>query len=327
MKRIFLGLMLLAIASSNAVCADNLDPIRTILQLPENQIDLGKAKLTIDKMIDPRIDIKANLQRLDSMAAEIQSKLASNASDQDKLQALRTYIYTAGAWNGYLPYSYDLSDPSGTRISNKLLPNYMTTKNGNCISMPILFTILGQRLGLDVTLAIAPEHFFVKYRDGLGNQINLETTSGAKPARDIWMWQQSPMTDEAIANGVYMRALSKKEAVAEMVQVLAEYYSQQHRYEQMMQASDLILKYSPKSVAAMLHNGHACAEIFKEQFLRKYPGPNLIPPEKRPYFVKLERDNQLWYAKAEALGWREPTREQEAQYLQTIKKVRQQSIP
>lgn len=321
MKRLFFGLALFVIAINHAVCADNLHPIRAILQLPEDKIDLAKAKLIIDKMIDPGIDIEANLKNIHSITANIQSTLPAHASDGEKLQALRTYIYTSGNWNAHQPFSYDLADPLGQKISNKLLPTYLATRKGNCVSMPILFVVVGQRLGLNLTLAVAPAHFYVIYRDPLGAQINLETTSGANPARDVWIRQQNPMTDEAIANGIYMRALSKKEVVANMSLTLAEYYSRQHQYEQVMRISDLVLEYSPKSVEAMLHKGHASAQLIKEQFISKYPRPYMIPPEKVAYFHYLDQTNRDSYANAEALGWREPTQEQETKYLQRTKQA------
>jgi len=202
MKRVYLGVLLIVTLWHGVSCADDLTRIRAILKLPDNQIDIGRTKLTIDKTIDPTIDIKANLKKIDSMVAKIQAGLPADASNSDKLQALRTYLYSAGDWNGYQTYAYDFDDPLGQKISNKLLPHYLDTKKGNCVSMPLLFIILGQRLGLDVTAAQAPVHIFVKYRDDMGNQINLEATSGATPARDIWIRQQSPMTDEAVANGV-----------------------------------------------------------------------------------------------------------------------------
>jgi regulator of sirC expression with transglutaminase-like and TPR domain len=322
MKNVSLSLFLFAILWQGTACADSLQSIRTILELPDNQIDLGKAKLVIDKLIDPTINIKANRKKIDSMLAEIKAMLPAYASNSDKLQALKTYLYSAGSWNGYQPYKYDFDDPLGLEVSHKLLPNYLVTKKGNCVSMPLLFIILGQRLGLGMTAAVAPMHIFVKLRDDLGNQINLEATSGANPARDVWIRQQIPMTDDAVANGVYLSPLSKKETVALMAETLIEYDMQQREYEKAIEASDLVLEYSPKAVDAMIHKGAAYARLIKEQFISQYPSPNLIPQEKRAYYEYLDRNNRLWYAKAEELGWREPTEANEAQYQQTVNRAK-----
>lgn len=134
-------------------------------------------------MIDPRIDVAGNLKRLDAMAEEVKALLPAKPSSRDKLEALRTHLYRAGPWNGHQPFRYDLDDPFGRDVRNKLLPTYLSTRKGNCVSMPLLFIILGQKIGLDVTAANAPEHVFVKYRDEAGALYNLEATSGAGFAR------------------------------------------------------------------------------------------------------------------------------------------------
>jgi len=319
MRYVFLIWVLFAVTPSNAASADGLNPIRAILKLPDSQIDLGKAKLVIDKMIDPNINIKANLKKIDSMVTDIQMQMLFNASSADKLQALRGYLYSPNQRNGHQPYEYDFSDPYGKTISHKLLPNYLVSKKGNCVSMPFLFIILGQRLGIDVTAATAPEHIFVKYRDDMGNQINLETTSGANPARDVWIRQQNPMTDEAIANGIYLRPLSKKETVALMIETLIEDYMHKRQYAKAIEASDLVLEYFPKAVDPMIHKGAAYGRQIRDKYESKYPSPNLIPPEERADFEYLDRNSLLWYAKAEALGWRMPSEVHEAQYKQTVK--------
>ncbi len=64
----------------------NVHTIRAILELPDKEIDLAKAKLTIDYMIDPKIDIANNLKHLDVMVAEIKARLPSDASSRDKLE-------------------------------------------------------------------------------------------------------------------------------------------------------------------------------------------------------------------------------------------------
>ena len=169
--------------------------------------------------------------------------------------------------------------------------------------MPILFVVLGQRLGIDVALSTAPLHLFVKYTDSeTGTTYNLEATSGANPARDVWLRQQNPMTDEAIANGIYMQKLTKRETVAVMAAELTEHFSQKREYEKVIAISDVLLTYYPKDIASMLWKGATYARLIKKHFVSKYPTPNQIPPDERGYFQYLQEQNQSWFAKAEALG-------------------------
>ncbi len=297
--------------------------IDALLRQPEKNIDLARIKLTIDKMVDPSIDVDAGIRRIDEMAAQVRAMLHGPESSSVKLQALQAYIYEKGPWNGYQAFSYDLEDPLGNNIHNKLLPNYIASRKGNCVTMPLLFVILGQRLGLDMTISTAPLHLFVKYTDPeTGGTFNLEATSGAKPARDMWIRQQIPMTNEAIANGLYMQKLSKRESAAVTSTTLAEYFAQKQRHEKVIALSDVILKYYPNEVGSMLRKGSAYGRLANIHFVSKYPTPNLIPAEERGYFEYLEQQNRQWFTKAEALGWREPGRDMEAKYLQKISRAK-----
>ncbi len=308
---LFLSLMAAAMpvnAKPRAQVPDqNLRTIRAILELPDQRIDLARAKLTIDHMIDPGIDIANGLKQLDGMERTIQSRLPAMATSRDKLDTLRGYLYQAGPWNANRPFSYDLNDPFGHDIRNKLLPTYLDTRKGNCVSMPFLFIILGRKIGLDLTAATAPEHVFVKYRDDLGNYYNIEATSGGGFARDVWLQQQMPMSQEALASGIYMQPLSKKETVAIMAGTLLEYYGQRGWEERRIALAGLVLKHYPKDVAAMLHISSAYYRLRQQHFVNKYPTPNDIPLHERAYFAELDKNIGFWRGKAEALGWRDET--------------------
>lgn len=300
--------------------------LRNILNQPEQEIDLAKTKLTIDKLIDPTIDVDANLKKLDVMVAEIKTMAGPGTSSTAKMLTLKRYIYEPGEWNNYQPYQYDLDDPLGTKLSNKLLPHYLVTKKGNCVTMPFLFIILGQRLGLDVTTATAPLHVLVKFRDETGVWYNLEATSGANPTRDVWYREQIPMTDEAVANGVYLRPLTKKETAAIMVTTLAEYYFEQQEFEKAITISDLTLEYYPRDVEAMVRKGSAYYRLLSKYYLEKYRSPNEIPDRAKGHFGYLSRNNLQWFAKAEALGWREWQRDDDEKYLQSIKEAKSKTM-
>ncbi len=298
--------------------------IRDILKQSEQSIDLARTKLTIDQLIDPAIDVEVNLKKIDAMVAQIKTMAGPNVSSTAKLLALKRYLYEPGEWNNHQPYQYDLDDPLGTRISNKLLPTYLASKKGNCVSMPFLFIILGQRLGLDVTAATAPLHVLAKVKDeATGAWYNVEPTSGAHPTRDIWYRSQMPMTDQAIASGVYLQPLTKKETVALMTETLAEHYFDQQEFEKTITISDLVLKYYPKDVSSMIRKSNAYYDLASKYYVGKYRSPDEISDRAKGHYQYLLQNNRLWGAKAEALGWREPSKEEDEKYLQRIKQARQ----
>ena len=311
-----------ALAQRAVSAADtNLQTIRAILQTPEADIDLAKAKLTIDHMIDPGIDVAGTLAQLDAMAKELKAVLPAGASRRLTLDALRYHVYQASPWNGNRPFQYDLDDPFGANIRNKLLPTYLATHKGNCISMPMLFIILGQKLGVDVTASTAPNHVFVKYRDDEGKLYTLETTSGAGFTRDVWMRQQYPMTDEALASGIYMRALTKKETVVVMVGTLLEFYGQQGLQPQRIALSNLALEYDPKDVPAILHQ-HSAYLWFKNLTINQYLTPDDMPADKRAMAMELEANLRTLYERAYALGWRPLDQAAEDSYRQRVMRAK-----
>lgn len=300
--------------------------LRDILKQPKQSIDLAKAKLTIDQQIDPTIDVEANLQKLDAMVARIRTMPGFNVTSTAKLQALKRHLYEPGAWNDYQPYHYDLDDPLGSKIRNKLLSHYLASKKGNCVTMPLLFIILGQRLGLDVTAATAPLHVLVKFKDETGTTYNLEATSGANPTRNVWYRQQLPMTDEAIANGVYLRPLTKKETVALMAETLTELYVDQNEFEKVITLSDLILEYYPKNVTVMIRKSNAYYDLMQKYYVQKYRSPDDISDRAKGHYLYLSQNNRFWASKAQALGWQEWKREDDEKYLQAIKEAKSKTL-
>lgn len=296
--------------------------IRSLLTQPPDALDLVRTKLAIDKMIDPAVDVESNVRKIDSMVAQIGLLPEFGTSGTAKLLALSKYVYEPGPWNNNRRFEYDLQDPLGTKIGNKLLPNYLSSKKGNCVTMPLLLVLLGHRLGIDVTASTAPKHVLVKWKNEVGTWINLEATSGAIPTRDVWIRQQMPMTDEAIANGVYLQPLTKTETAALIVTTLAEHYFQQQEYQKAIAIADLVLEFYPKDVGTMVLKASAFGRLRRQEFMAKYPSPAQIPMAERGYFEYLSVNNQRWFEQAEALGWREETSDDKQKYLQQVDQTR-----
>lgn len=284
----------------------DLATIRSVMSTPDDKIDFARAKLTFDKLYDPAsTDIDASLKKIDGMVQSVRAMAGPQASPEQRLVALRTYIYKAGPWNQNNPYTYDFADPLGRKTHNQLLATYLHTRRGNCVSMPMLFAVLAQRLGLNVTLSMAPNHVFVKYHDDVsGRWINLEATSGANPARDVWLRQQMPMTDAAIANGLYMKTLSKKEALVVMADIVLSGDVDRGRYRALLATADVLRLYYPNNIGVLLAPAIAADGIAQQEFLSKYPRMSDIPPELLPRLDLLGRRATDALGRAYRLGWR-----------------------
>jgi regulator of sirC expression with transglutaminase-like and TPR domain len=280
--------------------------VRIILAAPDNQLDYGRAKLAFDRVIEPSLDAEAAVAEVERLAARATALAGPRASDGEKLAALRRVIYVSGGWNGNRPFSYDQADPLGRNVRNKLISTYLATRRGNCVSMPLLFLLVGERMGLNLSLATAPLHVFVRYIDPLGREMNLEATSGGHPARTIWYREQMPMADRAVESGLYLRTLTRREVVALMATIVVEFLISERRFQEAIEVGETILQHAPRDALTMVQVGTAYGQLMNTEFVELYPIPALIPPALRMRYAMLAQRNQQMFQTAEALGWEPP---------------------
>jgi len=246
---------------------------------------------------------KSTIARLVDAARQM---AGPNPTDAYKLAAVRKAIYDSGPWNYNRAFSYDLTDPLGQNPESCRLSTYIKTRKGNCVSMPTLFLIVADRMGLNVHLAAAPLHLFIRYVNPAGVVSNLEPTSGGHAADDAQYRKAMPMTDRAVASGAYMRTLSKREGVAELATTVMDMLIGQHRFQKAVDVADAILAVNPRETYAMTKKGTAIAGMMQAEFVDKYPDPNRIPSSLRPRYRHLVELNEAAFKAAEALGWKEP---------------------
>jgi regulator of sirC expression with transglutaminase-like and TPR domain len=303
---------------TNAPLQSQTDPaiaeIKNILALPEDKIDLALVKLQLDKLIDPTIDIEKNLKILDAMTEDVRKTFPFLATNRQKLTLLMDYLYKSGSYNNYRPFSYNLDDPLGNDLKTKLLPNYLQTRKGNCVTMPSLMVILGTRLGINVKMVRAPNHLYVHFIQDDGQPLNIErdgTISNEKYKRTYYV------SDKAIAKGIYMRGMSRRETVATLTMVVAELYEQRNDFETAIDISNLVLKEDPKSALAVLTKAQMYWKI-AERLLKRY-NYTLVGAQNQHY-EKLMTLNKYWFSYAESLGWVLPPPGYDESFLQSAKK-------
>lgn len=114
----------------------------------------------------------------------------------------------------YTPYQYDFNDPFGNeKWENMFVTKLLETRKGNCHSLPYLYKILAEELGVEAHLALAPNHVYIKHYNQKDGWYNTELTSGLFPL-DSWLMASGYVHINAIKNGVYMKALNNRESIA-----------------------------------------------------------------------------------------------------------------
>jgi len=312
----------LLVAAPFAWAAPDLSSLRAQFQLPDDRVDYAAAKLVVDGLIDPSTDAASVHRELGQWEGAVRGNVPANPTARQVIDALLKTLYQPGPWNQSRPFSYDLTDPLGKKPKNKQLETYLATRKGNCVSMPILFVILGQRLGLTVALATAPNHLLAKFADDQQQMwVNIEATAGGFKYDSSYQ-REAGITEAALDNGLYLRPLLPHEGVGAIAGTLMEHYGAKKDGDALMAVADLALKANPKDPVAMIWKANAYYLQTQQRFTSKYPNAADVPVALHEEYARLTRENLAWFAKAESLGWTQKTPEQEAEYLQSIQRER-----
>ncbi|RNL90320.1 hypothetical protein ED312_06515 [Sinomicrobium pectinilyticum] len=162
------------------------------------------------------------------------------------------------------PFGYDFTDVFGHQSKESLfVSKLLTNHKGNCRSLPYLYKILAEELGVDANLALAPNHVYIKHKSERHGWYNTELTSGIFPI-DAWIMASGFVHVDAITNGVYMKALDNKESIALLLVDLANNYNAIYPEND----GTFVLKCAETAIKAYPHFGTALilrAETHKKQ--------------------------------------------------------------
>jgi len=299
---------------------DGVVALQAMLSKPENQIDLAEAKVTIDHMLDPSVDELGTLAQVDEWAKKVRARIPPGTPEWDQLVILSKTLYEPGPWNDHHRFNYAFDDPFGKDLHTSELSHYLATRRGNCVSMPIFFAILAQKIGLTATLAVAPNHILVKFKH-FGQWMNIEATSGGW-LKDSQYQEEFDISPVAMQSGIYLRPLSPREAVVAMATPLLDEYKVHHTPAQQLAIANLALTYYPMDIVAMLNRALAYDDQVTLLYRNKYPDPALMSPAQQADYQALmghyfETGNQI-----KALGWHQRSQQQDADYVQRIQQAK-----
>jgi hypothetical protein len=191
--------------------------------------------------------------------------------------AVFSYMTDTLAVNNYNPCTYDFNDFMGEKDWTKMfVTKLMRTKSGNCHSLPLYYKILCDEIGAQASLALAPNHLYIKHIDEKGQWTNVELTNGSFP-RDQWMIEQMAISVEAIKSESYMAPLTEKETIALcMFDLTGAYKFQYGNDEFVLQVADTALKYFPKCVPLMMVKANYYRDLIEAESKKQNPKTELI---------------------------------------------------
>ena len=212
----------------------------------------------------------------------------------------------------YIPFGYDFNDVFGHRQwSDMFVSKLLITRKGNCHSLPYLYKILSEELGVEANLALAPNHIYIKHKSQKDGWYNTELTSGIFPI-DAWLMASGYVHIDAITNGVYMKALNNNESIALVMLDLAQAY--QNKFAENDGA--FILKCCEAAIKA--YPNFANALILKAETRKTQ-----IEREKNPELATAQfRELEKQYAHIHQIGYRNMPESMYLNWLLTLKTER-----
>jgi tetratricopeptide (TPR) repeat protein len=188
--------------------------IQQALQLAEEQDSLAVAVLIISKCWDQALDVREYSSRLDDIVLEIHSRL--------RRKKLNTGIKAIPVINEYLFDELGFTPAAGVHDTQRLfLHVLLDTKQGDAMSLSILYLLLAERLNLPVHAVVVPGHIFVRYEDE-HFRFNVETTRKGNTVSDEYYTTKFKVPE---GDNIYMKNLNKSQALGCFLNNLGNSYS------------------------------------------------------------------------------------------------------
>lgn len=146
---------------------------KEILDLPQSEIDLGRALLITEFNNSPQKKelVKYYEAILDLMTLQVKTRLTEKSSNEEKIRAINDFIF----------FENHFRFPPHTLFAKEIdtftfLTSVIDKRRGVCLGVSILYFCIAQRLGLQLEGITPPGHIFLRFNNK-DDHINIETTA------------------------------------------------------------------------------------------------------------------------------------------------------
>lgn len=204
----------------------------------------------------------------------------------------------------HYPIKYDLDDyKSEKHFDSHFVTKLMKSGSGQCMSMPLYYLVLAEKIGAKAYLSYAPHHSFIKIQDNDGTWYNLELTCNAVLS-DAHYMNSGYIKAEAIRSRIYLEPLDKKEVVAQMLTELGRGYYEKYGLDNFyLNCANTAIKHSKTHLDPLIMKA-----FYEERLtltlakLMQAPKPEMMQ-QKSPEAYKHYENMQALYDQIDNLGY------------------------
>lgn len=266
--------------------------------------------------MDYKTDFCDEIDRIKEFILSVYAVNKLEAYNTGMQMAITSYMVSPYSGNGYIPYTYDFETFSMDKEpwERQFVSRTLKTHKGQCRSLPWMYKILANELNAKVSLAHAPRHSYIMYKDDdritPEEWINLElTTNQMQPA--WWIKQDFEICDSAVIVGTYMTPLTDTQTVACQMSDLAFGYCEKfQRYDEFTYyCASRSLEFYPMNPNAWIIRGKSLERIIQAYLLKS---GNIID-DYASYLIRLMDETKRGFARTYMTEETEEIRERRKQ--------------
>lgn len=216
--------------------------LEKLLHANDKDIDLAQANWLVAADLPQFQDMTREeyFRLLDAMTEQVRKAMAkmqmtgSHGKNPNAPDA-RCYMFCSAIVGLKFAYREEYRSENITRAqekalhgdaNNTFLAGLLHTRRGTCVSMPMIYLVIGQRLGLPVYLVHIGKHYFVRWEEPK-YRMNIETTIVQKvcttPDESVYLDAEGLTRDQL--KGSELRNLTNREVVGQILFTRVCYWS------------------------------------------------------------------------------------------------------
>ncbi len=215
----------------------------------------------------------------------------------------------------HLSYRYDFTDFRGQKDYSKLfVTKLLRTNSGQCHSLPLLYKLLADQLGVKTYISLAPNHSYIQVLDDRGELYSYETTNH-RFVTDSYYMSTGYIKAAALKNRSYLDTLTTKEVLACRLFDLGLAYEHRYGSDDFVRKCGLLgLRYYPQSVLGRMSVHNATLAAFSQAWTAAGK-PSEDVAHRTPALQPLWAEVTKWAQAVREVGHEEMPPEQYARWL------------
>ncbi len=222
-------------------------------------LSVAETALSIAQDDYPALDCQSILAEIDSMAARLKSRIASDAAPMQRLRLLNRFFFEELGFAGNVNDYYD--------AKNSYLHFVLQSRRGIPITLAVLYVEIAGQIGLHANGVSFPGHFLVKLRMPQG-EVVIDPFTGQSMSREAldallvpYRRREGLPGNSPVSLALFLQTASPREIIARMLRNLKEIHRSAEDWPRLLAVTQRLVILLPESWSERRDRGLAYAEM------------------------------------------------------------------